>query len=369
MNLTIKTTMSILIISIVLIGSGWASPSNSSKDNLIEDDYNLPDYGSNTFESLKEDSNVIDIRGTVPEITDDMEKIEWLSTLETSIRNSQDKLHPYMKENGGPLVGFGYSFDGYVFVDIDEELENTIDKSTIDHLYEIIDNNGEKIDVSNTPVVFTKATIELTSRTDSWTNLIGGIQLQRTNQTNLSEAYPSTLSFAAEDSNGTRGFVMCGHAAANAGGVGAAIYQPTISRQVGEVDYLTCHFADAAWVEASNVVDDIYYNDINVVKDVMDYYDANNGSKVYISGITTGLTSGYIDRDYIEINHQTFGTLYDQYRADYTATFGDSGAPVFTKYGSAVKIVGVHWGIDDQGNSYFSPISGVILDLDVTPLY
>ncbi|ABE52712.1 S1 family peptidase [Methanococcoides burtonii] len=357
----LKISLSIMIISIMITGFAWAGSSDSSQNESFEEEYYFPEYGSVTFDSLKEDSNVIESRGTVPEITEDKAKVEWLDTIKESINDSENELHPYMKEHGGPLTGFGVNYGGYLFVEFDEEVKD-IDKSTIDKFYNIIDANAKKAELSDVPVVFRKGEkVYLDSRTSVWNNLIGGIQIVRLSGT------ASTLSFAAEDSSGTKGFVMSGHAAYNAGGVGASIYQPTTARKVGEVDYYTCHFADAAWVEASNVEDDIYYGDINDVRDVRSYYDPSLGSQVYMSGITSGLTSGNVKETYINKNSATFGTLYDQFVADYPCAGGDSGAPVFTMYGDQVIIRGVHWG-HNTTNSFFSPISGVELDLDVTPL-
>lgn len=213
------------------------------------------------------------------------------------------------------------------------------------------------MEISNIPVVFRSSTGEiLESRTSAWPNLIGGIRLQGGN-------YYSTLSFAAKkDSTGKKGFVMSRHAAIDAGGIGAAIYQPGTSRQVGTVNYYNYVFADAAWVEASNVVDDIYYQDNNQTKDVASYGDPSVGNRVYKSGITTGLTNGTV----IEKNIM-MGSLQDQCTATYWSESGDSGSPVFTVSGDTVRLVGVHkgrWG----SNAAFSPINGVRQDLGITPL-
>lgn len=362
-NIT-KISLSILLVSILLIGFAWAGASDSnqdeSQDESFEEEYYFPEYGANTFDSLKKDSNTIETRGTVPKLTDDKAKVEWLDTLWESINNSGSELHPYMKENGGPLIGFGVNYGGYIFVEFDEEIKD-IGKSTMDKFYSMIDTNAKNAEVSDVPVVFRKGEKEyLDSRTTTWNNLIGGIKI-------VGGGSQSTLSFAAEDSSGNKGFVMSGHAAMSAGGVGADIYQPTTARKVGEVDYITGHFADAAWVEASNVNDDIYYDDTNDVRDVRSYYDPGLGTKVYKSGIATGLTSGYVLERYVEQSSNTFGTLYRQFSADYDSAGGDSGAPVFKKYGSQIIICGVHR--SSYGDTTrFSPISGVELDLDVTPL-
>ena len=90
----------------------------------------------------------------------------------------------------------------------------------------IIDNNAKKADIVDTPVVFRMGEEEvMESRTTQWTNLIGGIRIVRGGNVG------STLMCAAqEDSSGTKGFIMSGHAAINAGGIGAPIYQPDTSK-------------------------------------------------------------------------------------------------------------------------------------------
>lgn len=363
-NIT-KISLSILLVSIMLIGFAWAGASDSSQDDSFEEEYYFPAYGANTFDSLKKDSSVIESRGAVPELTDDKTKVEWVATLRKSLNNSGSELHPYMKECGGPLLGFGVNYGGYIFVEFDKEVGD-IDQSTIDKFYSIVDTNAKKLEISNVPVIFRKGEeVYLDERDDEWSDMIGGIRIIYQNATNT--WYESTLSFAAEDSTGTKGFVISGHSAMTAGSVGGDIYQPSSTRKVGEVTYITGHFADAAWVEASNVEDDIYYEDVDDVRDVRNYYDPNLGSKVYMSGITSGRTYGYVEEEWDEINHPVFGTLYDQLSADYDSDNGDSGAPIFKKYGNQVMISGVHWG-STATNALFSPISGVELDLDVEPL-
>ncbi|ABE52267.1 hypothetical protein [Methanococcoides burtonii] len=364
-NMT-KMTLSILIIGIIgimLTGFAWAESSDSSQDEAFEEEYYFPEYESTTLESLKKSSDVIETRGTVPILTKDKEKVEWLDSMWENINNSESELHPYMKEYGGPLTGFGVNYGGYIFVDFDEGIRD-VDKSTIDKFYNIIDANTKEAELSDIPVVFRKGkVVHLDSRTTRWDDMIGGIKINYQNSTG--SWFASTLSFAAEDSSGNKGFVMSGHAANTSGGVGGDIYQG--GRKVGDVTYITAHFADAAWVQTNDVNDDIYYDDIDDVRDVRSFYDPSLGTKVYMSGITSGLVYGDVTERYINKNHAVFGTLYDQFVADYNSASGDSGAPVFKKYGSQVMISGVHWGHNDT-NTFFSPISGIALDLDVEPL-
>lgn len=146
-------------------------------------------------------------------------------------------------------------------------------------------------------------------------------------------------------------------------------YINTTSRQIGTVTYYNGVFADAAWVQANNVADDVYYQDTNVLKDVASYGDTTLGTKVYKSGIASGLTNGTVNNEYISVYSSPFeGDLQDQFTATYSCIAGDSGSPVFTVSGSTVRIVGINWGYQSTC-SVFSPISGVTQDLGVTPLY
>ncbi|MCQ6962827.1 hypothetical protein PV02_06965 [Methanolobus chelungpuianus] len=107
----LKICLSIMVISVIFIGIGSASDSDSSRDESLN--YYLPDYGAKTFDSLKADSNVIEIRGVVPEITEDKEKKVWLNRIGTSMRLSKDKIMPYTELNGQFVSGFGINYGGY----------------------------------------------------------------------------------------------------------------------------------------------------------------------------------------------------------------------------------------------------------------
>ncbi|SFM78394.1 chymotrypsin family serine protease [Methanolobus profundi] len=366
-----KIFLSMLVVSIMLIGTVGAESTDSDKYELFEGEYYLPDYGPDSFELLNQDSNIIATWGTVPEITDDKEKVDWLATIRPCINNSKEDLLPYMKSHGGPLLGFGTNYEGYIFVEFDEESIDLVDKSVMNDIYDTITKNAKEIGLYDVPIVYrTNKEATLDSRTVYSGDLVGGIALKhRSTDDNL--WYSSTLSFAAEDSNGNEGFVMTAHSVDDAGGIGAFIAQYYTNVQVGEVTYYDPYFADAAWVEATNinVADDIYYADTDVLKDVTGYGDTSQGAKVYISGITSETNYGYVTDDYITQYNPYFDQdLYYQFSADYEADGGDSGAPIFQKTLGGVKIVGVHWG--HQGTAtYFSPISGVIADLGITPLY
>lgn len=162
---------------------------------------------------------MIGTRGMIPEIKEDDKKAKRLDALETIMRSSKDKLEPYMKENGGPLIGYGVNYEGYAFVEFDKKQEDNINKSTIDKLFNIIDTDAKNMNLTDVPVVFRKGEEIIPAARDSvWTNLIGGIKIVR------STGASSTLGFAAQDNSGNKGVVISGHVGKSAG-IGGPIYQ------------------------------------------------------------------------------------------------------------------------------------------------
>jgi hypothetical protein len=119
-----------------------------------EEDLPLPDYGPEILENAKSDPSVIAVYGTMPVIVEEEEKREWLDTIQECISSSGSELHPYMKEFGGPLVGFGTNYRGYLSVEFNEDLKNEINDSTIDEIYTIINTHAKEAGISDIPVVF-----------------------------------------------------------------------------------------------------------------------------------------------------------------------------------------------------------------------
>ncbi|WP_340819142.1 hypothetical protein [Methanolobus sp. WCC4] len=360
MKETLKLFLSMLVISIMLVGFAGAESTDSTQDELIEVNYNFPDYGPNTYKALEDNSRIVETYGSVPALKEDKEKVEWLGTLETCIENSEDELLSYMKDDRGLVTGFGINYEGYLFVDLDEKKKSDIDDATIEKMHAIIEESATKMKLSDVPVVFRYGEEEIeVSRISYWSNLIGGLEIYTPGLAS------STLCFAAEDSSGTKGFVMSAHAAVAGGGLGADIYQG--GRKVGDVDYYNCVFADAAWVEATNVLDDVYYMNDNNPLDVAGHRDAYVGETVIMSGKTSTILSGTVIDRYVNQNSQTFGILQDQFSVNFVAAAGDSGAPMYTEYGSAVKIAGITRAVTAT-RTLFSPVSGIELDLGVEPL-
>lgn len=119
-----------------------------------EENLPLPDYGPQIFDEVKNESGFITTRGTMPVITDANKKVEWEETAGNCIHSFRDELDHYMPENGGPVVGYGYDYRGYIFVEFDKKSPENVNESIIDEIYQIIDNNCKQEGVSEVPVIF-----------------------------------------------------------------------------------------------------------------------------------------------------------------------------------------------------------------------
>ena len=88
-----------------------------------------------------------------------------------------------------------------------------------------------------------------------------------------------------------------------------------------------------------------------------------------MSGITSGTVNGLVIRESDAYNSYYGFNIPNQWLANYQAASGDSGAPVYYKDGSHwIHVSGAHWG-HAGGYSVFSPVSSIMNDLGVTPLF
>jgi hypothetical protein len=84
-----------------------------------------------------------------------------------------------------------------------------------------------------------------------------------------------------------------------------------------------------------------------------------------MSGAASGLKTGHVKG--VGTLSEGGGPYYNMVYADYSSLPGDSGAPVYYAPSSDRILLGVHKG-SFSGYKWFSPVSGVISDLGVTPL-
>jgi len=327
----------------------------------------LPSFGPETLEEIKKKPYVFEVYGKIPEFSTTEQRMRWLSLLENIAENVRKNhmLDRYFYPNG-PVIAYGYDYRGYLRVSL--EKNSSVNKTTLDSIYKAFDYHATKKRVRDVPVVFMFESFPAVEARDSyWRPIIGGVQAQVEQD---GSTYSATVGFAAEDSNGNKGYVVSGHFGNS---VDLQIWQPSISwwrfwYKAGKVAKVGGVYADASWVPYDNVDAEVYIADDDITGPIGAYGDPSPGLYVYKSGITTGLTVGKVMGKVTEIGHPDFGKLYDQWYADYDSALGDSGSPVYYINSDYKReLIGIHWGRTDL-YAYFSPISGVQKDLGVTPL-
>jgi len=120
-----------------------------------EEDLLLPDYGPQIFEEVKNEPGFIATRGTMPVITDENEKREWVDSLVNGKQSlPRSEYIPYFVEFGGPVTGFGPGINGYLTVGFDPSTPEKVNESVIDEIYQVIDEHFEQEGINEVPVVF-----------------------------------------------------------------------------------------------------------------------------------------------------------------------------------------------------------------------
>jgi len=328
-------------------------------------DEGIPDFGPEVFDEIRKKIDILQTYGKVPRYETMEERKDWLNTLDVitdDVRN-EGEMDSYFYPKG-PVIAYGHDYRGYIRVSF--EKGSNVEESIVDGIYEIFDRHARKKGVQEVPVVFMYESFpKVEARDGYWRPIIGGIQEQTIRD---GVTYSATLGFAAVSSSGVEGYVISGHHGRT---VGQDIYQPNTNSELyhaGQVWRVGGTYADASWVPYSNVEATIYIDDNDITGPIESFTDPVVGWYVYKSGIATGRTSGTVQGEVDEIGHPVFGTLYDQWYADYTSAGGDSGSPVYHINSNLQReLVGIHWG-STSTYRYFSPISGVQTDLDVTPL-
>jgi len=184
-----------------------------------------------------------------------------------------------------------------------------------------------------------------------------------------------TIGFLAAR-NGSEGFVTSSHCTNTdqtiGDGIGANFYEPEPSSAyyVGEVTvdpnfrfcsgFRWCRYSDAAFVKIDRSYTTlsrgyiarpvtIHSNEILSTDPTFeitgDGYGPSEGERVYMVGVATGLSSGFVDRSCVRLLLKARVDLNCQFAADYESADGDSGGPVFRwpdVNRSEIELLGIH---------------------------
>ncbi|WP_305064027.1 hypothetical protein [Methanococcoides sp.] len=145
----LKNTGIMLLIILLLFGYSDAAANETQNIKNLK----LPDYGPHIFKEVQNEPGFISVRGKMPTIIDNKEKLEWTDKLvQCSINNKE--MDKYYSASGGPVLSFGTSINGYLEVGCNSATPEQINESVINEIYQVIDEQCEKEGVADVPVVF-----------------------------------------------------------------------------------------------------------------------------------------------------------------------------------------------------------------------
>lgn len=270
--------------------------------------------------------------------------------LDNLYESSKDSFNSKFAYPRGPVISYGYNALGSVAVGIYEK--STVDKKTLAEMYSVISEESKKQGIDTVPVIFYTEPMPVLDlgRTDMWRPVIGGVQTG-------SPAGAFTVGFAATMGSQT-GFVTTGHG----GGVGTTMYQPNPSYPIGTITVSSNGAtSDSSWVSYSNSAGQIFESSSSQPW-IYGWNDPSVGLNVYMSGISSGVSSGTVLQKTSVWNKYFKKMIDNQWYSDYAGVEGDSGAPVYYKDASGhIQLTGLHW--SHTSYSVFSPVTNVLNDL------
>lgn len=303
----------------------------------------------------KREESVIAFYGNKIDFASEADRLKAVNGLFREISDALE-LRPELLYPEGPVVSYGERIEGHFFVGL---LKNTpVDPEVMNEIYTSYQIAGEKLGLSNVPVEFRAEDLPELTRTLKRRPVFGGLQV-------ADNRGLSTLGFAAWRGT-TKGIVVSGHHFKFLNGY---CYQPTVSSSnlIGKVARVGGTKADASWVPFSDVSPKVYISS-SYSRTFIDWSDPYVGLYVYKSGISTGVTGGQVVARALANNPEFW--MENQWAAEYSATTGDSGSPVYSIPSSPANsalVRGIHWGTGG-GYSLFSPVSGVYSDLGAWPM-
>jgi hypothetical protein len=171
---------------------GTTSSAGNQKDKI-------PNFSPETFKNVKNDSQVLAAYGKMPSFENTEQRQDWLNLLQNvsdGVRDNPDFNFSEYTSPNGPIVGYGYDINGYLFVTVDKDLE----KTRMDHIYGMFDQQAKVNGVEEVPLVFNRGEVphlDLLSEEESSTNYENSTNQQtETNQSRSKEKSNSTPGFS-----------------------------------------------------------------------------------------------------------------------------------------------------------------------------
>jgi hypothetical protein len=144
-----------IFILLITFTSGCIDPSknNESITSVLTSDQAYI-YNASNFETIQNDSYCLAVRGNMPENPTDNDKIEWAKSLTECFSESVPEMKQFHPNSGGFVLSYGYMGKGYIEVELGLDYVRTVNESTIDDIYQVLDEHCESNGIFDVPVVF-----------------------------------------------------------------------------------------------------------------------------------------------------------------------------------------------------------------------
>jgi hypothetical protein len=136
---------SFFLILILVSASGCIDQSQNDSSYI---------YNDTDFENAINDPYCLAARGTMPENPTNDDKIEWAKSLTNCFAESVPEMKQFKPNSGGIVLHYGYTGKGYVEVELGLDYVKTVNESTINNIYQVLDEHCESCGISDVPVVF-----------------------------------------------------------------------------------------------------------------------------------------------------------------------------------------------------------------------
>lgn len=152
--ITMSLLMSVLFFYLLPSGSANEVDKQFNDSGYSDVPLPLPDYGPKFFDEIKKNPQFITSRGAFPETVNDDGIVDFFSDPVYKCWSNMTEIDQFFAEFDDLVIGFNYAGGGYLIVELESDFSEKVNETTINEIYQRIDDYCEQEDVNEVPVVF-----------------------------------------------------------------------------------------------------------------------------------------------------------------------------------------------------------------------
>ena len=143
-----KSKILILTLFLMLVSFFYFLPTGSANED------NKQSNNSEIIDEIKKNPQFITSRGSFPETANDDEIVDFSSDPVYKCWSNMTEINQFFNEYEDLVIGFDHAGRGYLVVELESDFSEKVNETTIDEIYQIIDDYCEQEGVGEVPVVF-----------------------------------------------------------------------------------------------------------------------------------------------------------------------------------------------------------------------